>query len=63
MKIQVTHVVDDTMRFGIAVRETGELRIATREECVKFLTEAVEDELAEVAEVVERIKKQIHKEA
>jgi hypothetical protein len=37
MKVSVTFEVGDEARIGIALRETGELRPATRIECASWL--------------------------
>lgn len=59
MKVQVTFEVGDEARIGIALRETGELRPATRNECASWLGGVGDKNLSDLTKMVNVVKAQL----
>ena len=56
MKVQVPFDFDMDERFGIALAESGELRLATREECRAWVHAHIDPQRADLRGTVQALK-------
>ncbi|MEN8233754.1 MAG: hypothetical protein ABFR89_02385 [Actinomycetota bacterium] len=56
MKVNNTFEFDDQLRFGVAMVEHGELRMATREECRAWLETVTAMPMVNLRKKVEEVK-------